>query len=163
MILAVALLQTCLSAVFIDIALPKRFVTIDTEEKSLGEEITFHPDVNYLQFDVKGQRDAFLQFDFTFLIILGGWGNTKSTLSVGDKILDENHGPVLDHNNYNSFWISWNRSHIYFGQGINSGDNILMFGTSDCFPGVVDIILRSKFRQTVNWIINKADKGIYTK
>ncbi|CAC5425742.1 unnamed protein product [Mytilus coruscus] len=143
------------------IALPKEFVITDPEEQSLREEGIFHSDINYLQFSAKAIRDAHLSFDINrYIVIIGGWGNSKTTLhrNILDTPIDEYHGPVLERNTYNSFWISWNRSHMYVGKGNISGHNILLLGISECLPDAVDIRLHSAFGETVHWLINDADK-----
>ncbi|CAC5422311.1 unnamed protein product [Mytilus coruscus] len=142
-------------------ALPKEFVITDPEEKSLKEEGIIHSDMNYLQFSAKGIRDAHLSFDINrYLVIIGGWRNSKTSLHLRGLIepIDEYHGPILERNIYNSFWMSWNRSHMYIGQGNTSGHNILLIGISKCSPDAVDIRLHSEFGVTVHWLINDADK-----
>lgn len=141
------------------------FVTTHPKEQSLRDAGIFKCDINYIQLNAKGEHDADLFFDnHKSRVILGGWGNSKSILQFENLMpyMDEYHGPVLEPTTYKSFWISWNRSHMYVGQGNISGLNILLHGISEYLPDTVDIRLHSAFGKTVHWLINEADQGIFT-
>ncbi|CAG2227714.1 unnamed protein product [Mytilus edulis] len=140
--------------------LPLEFTITHPEEKLISTEGVSLSHVNFLQFEARGNRDVTLTFhDAQFVVAIGGWGNTKSTLYIRELVYppdDEYNGSLLSSSEYKQFWMSWNSFQVYVGLGNVRGNGVILYGESQCPIKVIDATFASNFGGTLDYRLNQA-------
>ena len=93
-------------------------------------------DRGYITFDVKASDEVDISFSSSttadqslYKIMLGAFGNSMIMLDMNGAIHDESYSPdsgtVLDPNNFQTYWITFDSGVISIGQGSDLSQNVL--------------------------------------
>ncbi|CAC5387239.1 unnamed protein product [Mytilus coruscus] len=116
----------------------------------LADTGVFRSEYKSFLFSVKGCRDARLKLlshetevRQHYEVLIGGWGNTKSTLHMKIKdvhtIMDECNSSEMDCDVYKQFWISWDQGLIKVGRGNAIGDDVFLLYKDRCSFSIKNI------------------------
>ncbi|XP_053408178.1 uncharacterized protein LOC123560994 isoform X2 [Mercenaria mercenaria] len=121
--------------------------------------------IDTFRFSVKTKHDAHIllqnkKTDFTddvYLVIIGGWGGTKSTISRASDIIYYEQTGLLSQYEYRWFWISWNETTIAVGKSDQVGNDVFL-----TYSGEIDDInyvsVGTAQYTDAYWKIPKGDK-----
>lgn len=125
----------------------------------------------YLRFRARANNDVHIAFTSqnnvtsvtAYDIVIGGWGNTRSTLRTGvegTECVHTNHNP-LSQTFFDEFWVSWTGSYVRVGTGTSVGSSYFLSCYQPSMYSVNFIWIRTGWGSSGEWRFENGNSSTF--
>ena len=126
----------------------------------------------YLKFRARANNDVHIAFTShnsvtsgtAYDIVIGGWGNTRSTLRYsieGSECVHTNHNP-LSQTFFDDFWVSWTGGYVRVGTGTSVGSSYFLSCYVNTFMYSINFIwIRTGWGSSGEWRFENGNSSTF--